>query len=226
MALLAIESVPLESTLEMTLPARPNVLAGLRRTLDRWLQAAGDHEDELFDITLSTSEAAANAIEHAYGAYEATFTVRCEQEDRQVTVTVSDAGRWRTARSMSPLGIEKVDAVPIAHVDEDIDAANVTAIQQQLANALGPDALSLVIDLSDTRYLDSAGIDMLLRLSDRLNLRRAKLIVVIPDASQLRRLATIVGLPEAIAVHSSRGDALQEAAEMQARAVSHSDLPS
>jgi serine phosphatase RsbU (regulator of sigma subunit)/anti-sigma regulatory factor (Ser/Thr protein kinase) len=96
-ALLAIETMPLESTLEMTLPARSSVLGGLRRTVDRWLQAAGATEDDQFDITLSVSEAAANAIQHAYGANEATFTVGCEQQDRQVTVTVRDAGRWRTS---------------------------------------------------------------------------------------------------------------------------------
>jgi anti-anti-sigma factor len=112
---------------------------------------------------------------------------------------------------MSPLEIETIDGVPIAHVDKDIDAANVAATQRQLANALGPDALSIVIDLSDTRYVDSAGIDMLLRFSDRLDHRRAKLILVIPDTSQLRRLVTIVGLPEAIAIHSSLPDALQAA---------------
>jgi serine phosphatase RsbU (regulator of sigma subunit)/anti-sigma regulatory factor (Ser/Thr protein kinase) len=98
-ALLAIESLPLEGSLEMTFPARPEVLSGMRRTLDRWLQAAGADEDELFDITLSVSEAATNAIEHAYGADEATFDVLCEREDRQITVTVRDAGRWRTART-------------------------------------------------------------------------------------------------------------------------------
>jgi serine phosphatase RsbU (regulator of sigma subunit)/anti-sigma regulatory factor (Ser/Thr protein kinase) len=97
-ALLAIEAVPLEDSLEMTLPARPNVLGGLRNTLGRWLRAAGAHENELFDITLSASEAATNAIEHAYGAREATFTVRCEHNGQQVTVTVRDAGRWRTTR--------------------------------------------------------------------------------------------------------------------------------
>jgi serine phosphatase RsbU (regulator of sigma subunit)/anti-sigma regulatory factor (Ser/Thr protein kinase) len=97
-ALLAIESVPLEEVLEMTLPARSNVLGGLRNTLGRWLKSAGANPNELFDITLSASEAATNAIEHAYGAREATFTVRCEHDDRRVTVTVRDAGRWRTTR--------------------------------------------------------------------------------------------------------------------------------
>lgn len=96
-ALLAIESVPLGETVEMTLPARPTVLGGLRNTLGRWLRTLGATESELFDITLSASEAATNAIEHAYGAREATFAVCCEHRDRQVIVTVSDLGRWRTA---------------------------------------------------------------------------------------------------------------------------------
>lgn len=96
-ALLAIESMPLDGALEMTLAARPQVLGGLRKTLGRWLHTAGAGDEELFDITLSTSEAAANAIEHAYGALsEATFTVHCEREGPQITVTVRDAGRWRT----------------------------------------------------------------------------------------------------------------------------------
>ncbi len=100
-ALLAIEAVPLEDTLELTLPARPNILGGLRGALGSWLRAAGANENELFDITLSASEAASNAIEHAYGAREAGFTVRCEHDGRDVTVTVRDMGRWRTG---CPLG--------------------------------------------------------------------------------------------------------------------------
>ncbi len=124
---------------------------------------------------------------------------------------------------MSPLDLESIDHVPIAHVKEDIDAANATTIQQQLADALGPDASSLVIDLSGTRYVDSAGIDMLLRLSDRLDHRRAKLILVIPDASQLKRLASIVGLPDAMAIHPTLPAALQEAANPQTQTVTPPD---
>jgi anti-anti-sigma factor len=113
---------------------------------------------------------------------------------------------------MSPLEIERIDGVPIVHVSEDIDAANATTTHQQLADALGPEASSLVIDLSETRYVDSAGIDMLLRLSGRLDHRRAKLILVIPDTSQLKRLASIVGLPNAVVIRSTLPAALQEAA--------------
>ena len=133
-ALLAIEVVPLEGTLEMTLPACPDVLGGLRNTLGRWLRAAGANENELFDVTLSASEAATNAIEHAYGAREATFTVRCEHDGPDVTVTVRDLGRWRTTRSRGGgrgLGIMRslVDSVEI---DSD-EAGTVVTIAKKLS---------------------------------------------------------------------------------------------
>jgi anti-anti-sigma factor len=112
---------------------------------------------------------------------------------------------------MSPGELETIDGVSVAHVSGDIDAGNAAAIQQRLSGTLGPDSLSLVVDLSGAGYVDSAGFDMLLRLGERLRHRRARLLLVIPAASQLRRLATIVGLPEAITVRSSVAAALEEA---------------
>lgn len=111
---------------------------------------------------------------------------------------------------MSHLAVESVDGVPIVRVDADIDAANSAATGRSLASALGPDARSLIVDLGDVRYLDSAGVDMLLRFSERLDLRRARLILVIPGDSQLNRLAEIVGLSEAICIHSGVAEALQD----------------
>ena len=109
---------------------------------------------------------------------------------------------------MSPIEFERVDGVQIAHVREDIDAANVTALHDQLAEALGPDTFGLIVDLSEVRYLDSAGLDMLLRLGDRLGYRRARLSLVIPADSQLNKLVAIVGLPEALDIHPSLAGAL------------------
>ncbi len=114
---------------------------------------------------------------------------------------------------MSLPDTERIDEVAIVRVHEDIDAANAATIQQQLGDALGPDAHSLIVDLGDARYVDSAGIDMLLRLSDRLDHRRAKLLLVIPDGSQLNRLAAIVGLPDAIPIHPTLPAAMEQAAK-------------
>jgi serine phosphatase RsbU (regulator of sigma subunit)/anti-sigma regulatory factor (Ser/Thr protein kinase) len=133
-ALLAIESLPLEDTLEMTLPARPNVLGGLRNTLGRWLRAAGASENELFDIALAVSEAATNAIEHAYGAREATFTVSCERDGQDVTVTVRDLGRWRTARRQGGgRGLQIMRSLADSVTVDSDDAGTVVVITNRLS---------------------------------------------------------------------------------------------
>jgi serine phosphatase RsbU (regulator of sigma subunit)/anti-sigma regulatory factor (Ser/Thr protein kinase) len=100
-ALLAIESLPLGDALELTLRAQTSVLAGLRAAVTRWLAGTDASESDVFDIVLSTSEAAANAVQHAYGAYDAAFSVHAHHRERSVTVAISDRGRWRTNR---PLG--------------------------------------------------------------------------------------------------------------------------
>ena len=97
-ALLAVESLPLGPTIELSLDAHSSTLPGLRRTLGRWLASVGANESELFDISLATSEATTNAIEHAYGAHQATVSIRCEHRDAHVQVSVGDEGRWRTTR--------------------------------------------------------------------------------------------------------------------------------
>jgi anti-sigma regulatory factor (Ser/Thr protein kinase) len=97
-ALLAIESLPLQRTMQLTLEADTGELAGLRRTLGRWLAGQGIQEEDLFGMTLAASEAAGNAIEHAYGPHEATFTVICERDDTEVRVIVRDEGSWRESR--------------------------------------------------------------------------------------------------------------------------------
>jgi serine phosphatase RsbU (regulator of sigma subunit)/anti-sigma regulatory factor (Ser/Thr protein kinase) len=136
-ALLAIETLPLGRTIEMTLPARPGVLAGMRKTLARWLQTAGAGEDELFDLTLAISEAATNAIEHAYGAKEDAFTICCERDGLQITATVRDGGRWRTTRPAGGgRGLEIMRAlVDSVEIDSDKEGTTVTLTKRLSSEA-------------------------------------------------------------------------------------------
>jgi len=114
-ALLAVESLPLGSEIEMTLNAEPGVLAGLRRILGRWLISEGLAEEQVFSITLAASEAAANAIEHAYGAQESSFRVSGVHDGDEVRVTISDEGHWRATR---PYGRGRGLAIMRALVDD------------------------------------------------------------------------------------------------------------
>jgi anti-sigma regulatory factor (Ser/Thr protein kinase) len=98
-ALLAVRPRPVASeAIQFSLPAEPESLADLRRRLGRFLHAAGATEVELYEITLTISEAAGNAIEHAYGPGDATFAVEATVDADEVVATVRDNGSWRERR--------------------------------------------------------------------------------------------------------------------------------
>jgi anti-sigma regulatory factor (Ser/Thr protein kinase) len=58
----------------------------------------GATPDESFEITLTISEAAGNAIEHAYGPGDAVFFVEASVDDGEVVASVRDTGSWRDQR--------------------------------------------------------------------------------------------------------------------------------
>jgi anti-sigma regulatory factor (Ser/Thr protein kinase)/putative methionine-R-sulfoxide reductase with GAF domain len=99
-ALLAVGLTPLaRDRLALRLPAEPPVLASMRRTLRQWLEALGAEELETYDVLVAVTEAAANAIEHAYGPVDAAFDVEAEvSDDGEVALVVRDQGRWRPPR--------------------------------------------------------------------------------------------------------------------------------
>jgi anti-anti-sigma factor len=104
--------------------------------------------------------------------------------------------------------VQQIDNVLVARPRGDIDAATTARVREQLTDSMGNNVECLVVDLSQTRYVDSAGIDMLFRLSERLRERRAKLLLVIPRSSQLLRLAVLVGLTRVMPVCETLEEAL------------------
>jgi anti-sigma regulatory factor (Ser/Thr protein kinase) len=94
-AVLAIEAFPLGAGFDMTLEADPVVLASLRRVVARWLIELGVPDAQRFDLTLACSEAATNAIEHAYGPRDASFRVHGEASDERIVLHIADYGSWR-----------------------------------------------------------------------------------------------------------------------------------
>ena len=99
---LALLLVAPQSTLgahvELTWPASAERLTLLRHLLERWLDEVGAEDDEAYDVLVACSEAATNAVEHAYGPALAEFSVVCSAEGGGVTVCVRDWGQWREPR--------------------------------------------------------------------------------------------------------------------------------
>jgi serine phosphatase RsbU (regulator of sigma subunit)/anti-sigma regulatory factor (Ser/Thr protein kinase) len=98
-ALLIARALPLGDPLELRLAADMESIPPLRRVLGRWLREAGASQTEVEEITLSASEACANAIEHAYSPGPAALELDAElASSGHAVVSVRDFGRWRPPR--------------------------------------------------------------------------------------------------------------------------------
>jgi len=105
---------------------------------------------------------------------------------------------------------EHRDDVSIAAVEGEIDASNVGEVGERLQTLLTNHSTVLVVDLTETRYLDSAGINMLFELSTELGARQQKLRLVVPAASPVLRMFRIAGLADAVPTHETRAAALAQ----------------
>jgi len=99
-AVLAVRAQPVvNGPVQLDLPADPTVLASVRNYLRTWLAEVGADDDATYDVLVATTEAAANAVEHAYGPGDASFQVEAHFDGADsITIIVRDAGSWRPPR--------------------------------------------------------------------------------------------------------------------------------
>ena len=83
---------------------------------------------------------------------------------------------------------------PVAHVRGEIDMSNVTELSLALQNAVVQSAAGLVIDFSETEYLDSAGLHFIFELGKRLRDRGQRLYLVVPPGSPVGAVLDIVSV--------------------------------
>lgn len=85
-------------------------------------------------------------------------------------------------------------------LDGDLDIADVEQVRLSILDAVGDEAQGLVVDLSTTRYIDSAGIHMLFDLVRRLQERRQTMAIALPDDSSIATLLKITNVDQAMPV--------------------------
>jgi anti-sigma regulatory factor (Ser/Thr protein kinase)/putative methionine-R-sulfoxide reductase with GAF domain len=99
-AVVAIDVLPDPGErLDLSLPAEVGQLVVLRRVLQRWLTERGVEQELLYDVVGAVGEAAANAIEHAYGPSGGSIRVSGRWAPDEMVLIVRDLGRWRSARA-------------------------------------------------------------------------------------------------------------------------------
>ncbi|HWC86072.1 MAG TPA: SpoIIE family protein phosphatase [Solirubrobacteraceae bacterium] len=87
--------------LALTLPATTESVTVARHRLRTWLGTAAPELEigVARDLELAWSEACTNAVRHAYGPGDATFSLRAERAGEEIVLEVRDYGSWR-----EPLG--------------------------------------------------------------------------------------------------------------------------
>jgi anti-sigma B factor antagonist len=110
--------------------------------------------------------------------------------------------------SLATIDDRRLGAVAVAGVAGEIDASNTEWIAARLRALVTNRSQALVVDLSETGYLDSAGIALLFDLGADLHRHQMQLHVVVDEGSPIARMISLTGLDRVVPVHPSVDAAL------------------
>ena len=110
--------------------------------------------------------------------------------------------------SLAEVHAELHGETPIGRVEGEVDASNAELVAARLRELLANRSLGLVVDLTPTTYIDSAGINMLFVLGDELRARQQKLRLVVGAATPIARMLAVTGLDRVYPAHATIGEAL------------------
>ncbi|HVF20776.1 MAG TPA: STAS domain-containing protein [Mycobacteriales bacterium] len=112
---------------------------------------------------------------------------------------------------MSPRDIDvaREGLVVVARLRGDIDMASIPAVSAHVLDALTMDVAGLVVDLTEVKYVDSAGVQMLFDLARRLEAGRQGMALALAADSPVRGLLRITSLDQAVAICTTYDDAMQ-----------------
>lgn len=84
---------------------------------------------------------------------------------------------------LATLHMEQHGDATVARVVGEVDASNAADFTNQLKDALPNSAMGLVLDFSETTYIDSSGLHLIFDLAEALRRRQQVLhLVVAPDS--------------------------------------------
>ena len=106
---------------------------------------------------------------------------------------------------------ERHGDLPIAVIDGEIDASNAGHIARRLRELLTNQSLALIVDLTGTTYLNSAGINLLFELGTELSDRQQQLYLVVGAEQPIARAISLTGLDAAVPIYATREAAVEQA---------------
>jgi anti-sigma B factor antagonist len=100
------------------------------------------------------------------------------------------------------------DSVGIVTVRGEMDIVRAQDLRDRLLGAVRNEDLGIVVDLTNTTYIDSVGVSLLFELAERLSERQLRLAVVLPEAGLVERVLRIVNLDSVTEFHPTLDEAI------------------
>jgi anti-anti-sigma factor len=106
--------------------------------------------------------------------------------------------------------VEVVSGVPVVTAPEEVDITNAAALRTALLEAAGHGYGTLAVDMSQTQFCDSSGINVLIRVHQQAQAEGGRVLLVISAAAVLRMLA-LIGVDRMIPSFATLDEALGQA---------------
>ena len=103
--------------------------------------------------------------------------------------------------------------VVIARLVGEIDLGNADLVEREITGSLSNVPRALVVDLTETSYLDSAGIRLIFGLAERLSRRGQELRLVVPDGATIERVLVLTIVGEVASFDRTVADALARSSD-------------
>jgi anti-anti-sigma factor len=112
---------------------------------------------------------------------------------------------------LARLSFETEGHVELAHVAGEVDASNVEDLTNQLLEAVSNNAKALVLDLTQTSYIDSSGISLIFDAAARMKNRRQQLRLVVPPKSFVGEVLAAVSMADSVPIDAEIAQAVRAA---------------
>jgi anti-anti-sigma factor len=106
------------------------------------------------------------------------------------------------------LRLEPRGELLVARLGGEVDISHVPVVRDRLYRALDNQDDGLLVDLSDATYIDSAVVNLLFELADRLGTHQLRLAVVVPEGGLVDRVLTIVDIASVVDVYRRFDEAI------------------
>jgi len=109
---------------------------------------------------------------------------------------------------IATVSVERRDAGPVVHVRGQIDFPTVDAVRTDILATVPLDGPGMVLDLTQTTYVESSGVRLFFEVAERLQAHRQRLVLVVAQEALTRRVVALTKLDNVAPIVATVDEAL------------------